>query len=42
MRMPPRPVPSQTSEAANATTDRSVPSDAAIGFSPTTTISGAP
>ena len=36
------PVPTQTSAAASATTERSVPSAAAIGFSPTTTISGAP
>jgi hypothetical protein len=40
--MPPSPVPSQTSDAANATTDRSVSSEAAIGFSPMTTMSGAP
>jgi hypothetical protein len=35
-------VPSQTSDAAKATTDRSASREAAIGFSPTTTMSGAP
>ena len=42
IRMPPDPVPIQTSEAAKATMDRSAPSSAAIGFSPTMRISGAP
>ena len=40
--MPPLPVPTQTRAAASATTERSLPSAIAIGFSPTTTISGAP
>ena len=42
MTMPPIPVPTQTSAPANATTDRSVPREAVIGLSPTTTSSGAP
>ncbi len=40
--MPPSPVPTQTRAPARATTDRSVPSESWIGFSPTTTSSGAP
>src|SRR5579875_2910675 len=40
--MPPVPVPTQTSAAAKAMTERSLASEAAIGLSPTTTASGAP
>ena len=40
--MPPRPVPTQTSAPASAMTERSDASVAWIGFSPTTTSSGAP
>ena len=40
--MPPRPVPTHTSAPASATTERSVPSESWMGFSPTTTMSGAP
>jgi hypothetical protein len=42
MTMPPIPVPTQTNAPANATTDRSVPREAVIGLSPTTTSRGAP
>ena len=42
IRMPPTPVPTQTSAPASATTERSVPSASWIGFSPTTTSSGEP
>jgi hypothetical protein len=40
--IPPRPVPIQVSAPASATADRSVPSEAAIGFRPTTMTSGEP
>ena len=40
--MPPRPVPTQTSAPASATTERSVPNASWIGFRPTTTSSGEP
>ena len=40
--MPPRPVPTQTSAPASATTERSVPRASWIGLRPTTTSSGAP
>ena len=42
IRIPPAPVPTQTSAPANATTERSMPSDSWIGFMPTTIRSGEP
>ena len=42
IRMPPEPVPTQTSAPASASTERSVPSASCIGFMPTTISSGEP
>ncbi len=42
MKMPPAPVPTQTSAPASATTERSMPSDSWIGFMPTTISKGEP
>ncbi len=42
MKMPPAPVPTQTSAPASATTERSMPSNSWIGFMPTTIRSGEP
>ena len=42
MKMPPAPVPTQTSAPASASTERSVPSCSCIVFMPTMTINGEP
>jgi hypothetical protein len=42
MKMPPAPVPTQTSAPASATTERSIPSASWIGFMPTTISKGEP
>jgi len=42
IRMPPAPVPTQASEPASTSTERSVPSASSIGFRPTTISSGEP
>ena len=42
IRTPPHAEPSQASEKANAGTERAPPSSAAIGFSATTAMPGAP
>ena len=42
MKMPPAPVPIQTSAPASASTARSVPSVSCIGFMPTTMSNGEP